>query len=153
MSDVRPVPEGMHTVTPHLVCANAVDAIAYYEKALGAVEVGRLAGPDGKIAHAALRIGDSTVFLTDEMPQCGLLGPTARNGSSVTIHLSVDNADAVLARAVAAGAEVAMPIWDAPWGDRYGQFRDPFGHSWAVATHVRDVTPEQIREAVHAMCG
>ena len=150
-STVRPVPEGMHTLTPHLICAGAADAIEYYKKAFGAIEVSRLPGPDGKLAHAALKIGDSTFFLADEMPAHGVLGPKARNGSSVTIHLSVENADATLARAVAAGAETTMPVWDTPWGDRYGQFRDPFGHSWAVATHVRDVTPEQLQQAMQGM--
>src|SRR5258707_1432851 len=121
-STVKPIPEGMHTLTPHLVCADAAAAIDYYTKALGAVEVTRLQGPDGKLAHAALKIGDSSLFLVDEMPQHGVLGPKTRQGSSVTIHLYVENADATLERAVAAGAKVTMPIFDAPWGDRYGQF-------------------------------
>jgi PhnB protein len=150
---VKSVPEGMHTLTPHLVCADATAAIEYYKKALGGVEVSRMPGPDGKLAHAVLKIGDSTLFLVDEIPQHGVLGPKACNGSSVTIHMSVDDADAVLDRAVAAGVEVTMPLWDTPWGDRYGQFRDPFGHSWAVATHVRDVPPEQLQEAIKAMAG
>jgi uncharacterized glyoxalase superfamily protein PhnB len=143
----------MHTLTPHLVCADAVAAIEYYKKALGAVEVSRLQGPDGKLAHAVLKIGDSPLFLVDEIPQRGVIGPKARGGSSVTIHLSVENADAILERAVAAGAEITMPIWDTPWGDRYGQFQDPFGHSWSVATHVRDLTPEQLQQAMQAMGG
>jgi PhnB protein len=152
-STVKPIPEGMHTLTPHLVCADAAAAIDYYKQALGAIEVTRLQGPNGKLAHAALKIGDASLFLVDEMPQHGVLGPKARGGSSVFVHLYVENADATLERAVAAGAKVTLPIFDAPWGDRYGQFEDPFGHSWSVATHVRDVTPEQLQEAMRAMCG
>jgi PhnB protein len=152
-SMVKPIPEGMRTLTPHLVCAGAAAAIEYYKKALGAVELSRLQGPDGKLAHAALKIGDSTLFLVDEIPQYGVLSPKSRGGSPVTIHLSVENADETLERAVAAGAEITMPIWDTPWGDRYGQFKDPFGHSWSVATHIRDVTPEQLQEAMQAMGG
>jgi PhnB protein len=152
-STVKPVPEGMHTLTPHLVCADADAAIDYYKRALGAVEVSRMAGPDGKLAHAVVKIGDSSLFLVDEAPQHGLLGPRALKGSPVTIHLSIADADAMLAQAVAAGGEVTMPIWDTPWGDRYGQFRDPFGHSWSVATHVRDVTPQELQEAMQALGG
>jgi uncharacterized glyoxalase superfamily protein PhnB len=103
---VKSVPEGMHTLTAHLVCADAAAAIEYYKKALGGIEVSRMPGPDGKLAHAVLKIGDSTLFLVDEIPQHGVLGPKARNGSSVTIHMSVDDAAAVLERAVATGAEV-----------------------------------------------
>jgi uncharacterized glyoxalase superfamily protein PhnB len=152
-STVKPVPEDMRTLTPHLVCADAAAAIEYYKRALGATEVSRMSGPDGKLAHAVVKIGDSSLFLVDENPQRGLLGPTALHGSAVTIHLSIADADATLERAVAAGGEITMPIWDTPWGDRYGQFRDPFGHSWSVATHVRDVTPEQLREAMQALGG
>ena len=152
-STARPIPEGMHTLTPHLVCADAAAAIDFYEEALGAVELGRLPGPGGKLMHAALRIGDSTLFLADEAPQHGALGPKALRRSPVTIHLYVKNADAVLEVAVAAGADVTMPIQEMPWGDRYGQFRDPFGHAWSIATHVRDVTPEEVRDGMCAMAG
>jgi PhnB protein len=152
-STVKPVPEGTHTLTPHLVCADAAAAIEYYKRALGATEVSRMSGPDGKLAHAVVKIGDSSLFLVDENSQRGLLGPKALRGSPVTLHLSIEDADATLERAVAAGGEVTMPIWDTPWGDRYGQFRDPFGHSWSVATHIRDVTPEQLREAMQALGG
>jgi PhnB protein len=150
-STVKPVPDGMHTLTPHLICAGPEAAIDYYKRALGAVEVSRMAGPDGKLAHAVVKIGDSSLFLAGEGLEHGLLGPKTLKGSPVTIHMSVPDADATLARAVAAGGEVTMAVWDTPWGDRYGQFRDPFGHSWAVATHVRDVTPEQLQAAMEAM--
>jgi len=151
---VDPVPNGMHTVTPHLVCAGASDAIAFYEKAFGAKEGARLAMPDGKIMHAAVTIGDSMIMLHDEMPEHGALGPKARGGTSVTIHLQVDNADALFERATKAGAKVIMPIADMFWGDRYGLVEDPFGHSWSIATHIKDLTPDEIREAAkNACCG
>jgi PhnB protein len=148
---VKPIPDGMHSVTPHLICAGAADAIAFYEKAFGAVETVRLPGPQGKIMHAAVRIGDSTIMLTDEFPDFGSFGPKALKGSSVVIHLYVDNADEFSARAVAAGARMTMPVSEMFWGDRYGQLEDPFGHRWSVATHVRDVSAEGMREAMRNM--
>jgi uncharacterized glyoxalase superfamily protein PhnB len=148
---VKAVPDGMHTVTPHLVCFDAAAAIDFYRGALGAEELSRMPGPDGKLAHAAIRIGDSTVFLADENPEHGSVGPKARGGASVTLHLSLPDADVTLRQAVASGAEVTMPMWDTPWGDRYGQFRDPFGHTWAVATHVRDVSPEELNTGMAAV--
>jgi len=150
MPQVKPVPEGMHTVTPHLVCAGAADAIEFYKKAFNAVEVGRLAGPQGKLMHAMLRIGDSGVMLVDEFPEWGSFGPKSLKGSPVTIHLYVDNVDAVVKRAVAAGAKITMPVDDMFWGDRYGKLEDPFGHHWSVATHIRDVSPDEMKQAMTA---
>ncbi len=147
----QPVPDGMHSLTPHLVCAGASDAIAFYQAAFGAVETGRLPGPGGKLMHAMVRIGDSALMLVDEMPEWGALGPKALKGSPVTIHLYVDDVDAVFARAVAAGASVRMPVADMFWGDRYGQLEDPFGHRWSVATHTRDMTDDEIRQAMPQM--
>jgi uncharacterized glyoxalase superfamily protein PhnB len=134
-------------VTPHLVCAGAADAIEFYKKAFNAIEEGRFPTPDGKIMHALVRIGGSPLMLVDEMPDWGALGPKALNGSPVTIHLYVDDVDAAVERAVAAGAKITMPINDAFWGDRYGQLEDPFGHHWSIATHVRDMTPAELAEA------
>src|SRR3989442_7774736 len=114
---VKPIPEDMHSITPHLVCAGAASAIEFYKKAFGATEKGRLRGPDGRLMHAAVRIGDSTVMLVDEMPEWGALGPKALKGSPVTIHLYVDDVDAVVARAVKAGAKVTMPVADQFWGE------------------------------------
>lgn len=152
MSSVKPIPEGMHSLTPHLVCDGASDAIAFYKKAFGAVELARLPGPSGKLMHAAVKIGDSILMLMDEMPKCaGVLGPKALKGSPVAIHLYVEDVDAAVAKAVAAGAKVTMPIADMFWGDRYGQLEDPFGHRWSVATHVRDVSSEEMREAMTKM--
>ena len=151
MAKAKAVPDGMHTVTPHLVCAGAADAIEFYKKAFGATEAGRLAGPHGKLMHAMIRIGDSAVMLVDEFPEWNSLGPKSLKGSPVTIHLYVEDVDACVERAVAAGAKVTMPIEDMFWGDRYGKLEDPFGHHWSVATHLRDVSPEEMRRAMQNM--
>jgi len=143
----------MHSVTPHLVCAGAADAIEFYKKAFGAVELARLPGPQGKLMHAMIRIGDSAVMLVDENPEWGMLGPKSLKGSPVTIHLYVEDADAFAARAVKAGARITMPIEDAFWGDRYGKLVDPFGHHWSVGTHVRDVSMEEMQQAMRQMAG
>ena len=153
MPQVKSIPDGMHTVTPHLICAGAADAIEFYKKAFGAVEEGRLPGPNGRLMHAMIRIGDSAVMLVDEMPEWGALGPKALKGSSVTIHLYVEDVDAVVKRAVAAGAKITMPLEDMFWGDRYCKLEDPFGHRWSVATHIRDVSREDMRQAVQKMGG
>jgi PhnB protein len=150
-TSVKPIPEGIHTLTPHLICDGAADAIEFYKKAFNAVENMRLPGPNGKLMHASLKIGDSTLMLVDEMADCGALGPQALKGSPVFIHLYVEDVDAVVARAVAAGAKLTMPVTDMFWGDRYSQLEDPFGHRWSVATHKRDLTPEQIREEMSKM--
>lgn len=148
---IKPIPDGMHTVTPHLVCAGAADAIKFYKKAFGAAEVMRMPGPGGKLMHASIRIGDSTVMLVDESREWGMLGPKALKGSPVTIHLYVEDVDAFAKRAIKAGAKVAMPIADMFWGDRYGVLEDPFGHRWSVATHVRDLSPKELQEAMQKM--
>jgi len=145
---VRPIPEGFHSVTPHLVCEGAAKAIEFYQQCFGAVEVARMPGPGGKIMHAEMRIGDSRVMLCDDFPEFGSRGPLALGGSTVVIHLYVPDADAVWERAMAAGAKPLMPLGDAFWGDRYGQLVDPFGHRWAIATHIRDMSPEEIQEAM-----
>ena len=145
-SAVKPIPEGMHTITPHLVCKGAADAIEFYKKAFNAVEQMRLPGPDNTIMHAMLTIGDSTLMLAEEFPNCGHSSPLTLKGSPVTLHLYTKDVDASVAQAVAAGAKVTMPVSDMFWGDRYGQIEDPFGHRWSIATHTRDLTPEQIQE-------
>ena len=148
---VKPIPEGMHTVTPHLVCAGAAEAIEFYQKAFGATELSRVPGENGKLMHASVRIGDSVVMLNEEMPEWGAFGPKSLKGSAVTIHLYVENADAVFEQAVAAGAKITMPLDDMFWGDRYGKVEDPFGHQWSIGTHVRDVTPEEMQKAMEQM--
>ena len=149
----KPIPEGMHSLTPHLVCAGAAEAIDFYKRAFNAIEQARMPGPDGKLMHAAVQIGDSTLMLVDENPPWGLLGPKALKGSPVAIHLYVPDVDATVAQAVAAGAKVTMPVADMFWGDRYGQLEDPFGHRWSVATHTRELTSEEIREGMAKMGG
>jgi PhnB protein len=151
-TQVKPIPEGMHTVTPHLVCAGAADAIEFYKKAFNAVELVRLPGPQGKLMHAMIRIGDSSIMLVDEMPDRGSLGPKSLKGSPVTIHLYVEDVDAFVKRAVGAGAKITMSLEDMFWGDRYCNLEDPFGHHWSVATHLRDVTPEEMRQAMQKAC-
>ncbi len=144
---VSPIPNGMHSLTPHLICANAAAAIDYYRTAFGAVELSRLPGPDGKLMHAMLRIGDSVLMLVDEAPQLGLHGTK----SPVLIHLYVDDVDATVAGAVEAGARITMPVADMFWGDRYGRIEDPFGHGWSIATHQRDVSESEMQAAMAKM--
>jgi uncharacterized glyoxalase superfamily protein PhnB len=148
---VHPIPEGFHTVTPHLVCAGAAEALEFYKQAFGAVEIGRMPMPDGKLAHAEMRIGDSRIMLADAFPDYGSKGPLTLKGTPVFIHLYVNDADAVWEQAVAAGAKPVMPLSDMFWGDRYGQVEDPFGHRWSIATHKRDVSPEQMQEDMQKM--
>lgn len=144
---VSPIPEGMHTVTPHLVCRGAAAAIEFYEAAFGAVELGRVPAPDGKLMHALIRIGDSPLMLVDEFPEMGNTSPMSLSGSPVSLHVYVEDVDAAFERAVAAGATVVMPVADMFWGDRYGALRDPFGHQWSIATHLREMSDDEIRAA------
>lgn len=153
MSQVKPIPDGMRSVTPHLVCAGAAAAIEFYKKAFGATEMARLPGPEGKLMHAMIKIGDSFVMLVDEMPDWGSLGPLARKGTSVTLHLYVEDANRFFQQAVAAGAKVIMPLEDMFWGDRYGIVEDPFGHHWSIATHIRDMSADEIKQAMMQSCG
>ena len=147
----KPIPDGMHSITPHLVCAGAAEAISFYAKAFGAVEKMRVPGPGGKLMHACVQIGDSQLFLVDEFPEWGSVGPRELKNSPVTIHLQVEDADASFAKAIAAGCTVTMPLEDAFWGDRYGSVKDPFGHSWSIATHKLDMSPEEIQAAMAKM--
>ncbi len=152
MSTPHYLPAGMHTVTPHLVCAGATDALDFYKKAFGAEETIRLAAPDGKLIHAMLIIAGSPVMFTDEMPQCGAISPQTLKGTPVTIHLYVPDTDVFYNRAVAAGAKAVMPPADMFWGDRYGVLEDPWGHSWSIATHQQDLTPAEIEANFKKAC-
>jgi PhnB protein len=143
---MKAIPEGMHTLTPHIVCRDAPAAMAFYTKAFGAVEAAKLMGPDGM-----MRIGDSNLMFAEEMPAWGSLSPQSLNNSPVYLHLYVADVDASIERAESAGATVTMPAADMFWGDRYGQVVDPFGHKWSLATHTRDVAPDEMREAMKAM--
>jgi len=142
------IPERCHTITPHLAVREAAKAIEFYKKAFGPKEHARMPGPDGKsVMHAELQIGDSVIFLNDEFPEMGAKSPQTLNGTPVTIHLYVKDANAWFKRAVDAGAKVTMPLEDTFWGDRFGQVVDPFGHRWSIATHVEDVVAERDAEA------
>jgi PhnB protein len=141
---VKPIPENFHSITPNLVCGNAAQAIDFYKAVFGATEDVRMPGPDGKIMHAVLKIGDSRIFVSDPMsktaagPEPGVVNPTS-------LHVYVANVDAIFNRAVEGGARVDMPVQDMFWGDRYGKFTDPFGQQRAVATHKEDVAPEDLK--------
>jgi PhnB protein len=141
----KAIPEGFHTLTPHLIVKGASQAIEFYKKAFGAEEIVRMPWPDGQsVMHAELKIGDSRLFLADEFPKMGSLGPQGTAGTPIGIHVYVEDVDAAFNSAVAAGAQVRMPVADMFWGDRYGIVVDPFGHRWSFATHKEDLTPEEI---------
>ena len=145
MAQVKSIPEGMHSVTPHLVCADAAKAIEFYKKAFNASELFRLDGTAGKLMHACIQIGDSRVMLADEFPEWNSVGPKTLKGTPVTLHLYVEDADKAFNQAINAGAAVKMPLADMFWGDRYGIIVDPFGHNWSIAMHVRDVSIEEMQ--------
>ena len=139
------------TLTPYLCCRNALEAVAFYQKALGA-ESGPVAQmPDGKVLHAPLTVSGNTIFLSDEFPEHGALSPLSLGGSPITLHLQVPDCDAVFQRAVEAGCQVRMPLQDMFWGDRYGMVADPYGHQWSIATPIRQVSQEEMREAMATM--
>jgi len=143
----KPIPEGFHTITPSLVVRGAAQAIEFYKKALGAQEIMRMASPDGKsIGHAELKIGDSIIFLSDEMPNLGNKSPQTLGGTTGALYLYVKDVDTAFQRAVDAGGKVTMPVTDQFWGDRYGAFVDPFGHTWGLSTHTQDLTEQEIAE-------
>jgi PhnB protein len=145
-----PIPPGHHTVTPSLIVRNAADAIEFYKKALGAQELMRMTGPDGKIGHAELKIGDSIVFLGEEMPSMGSKSPQTLGAATGGLYLYVEDVDQWFQRAIQAGGKEKMPVTDMFWGDRYGQFADPFGYIWGLSTRVYDMTEEEIAEGQKA---
>ena len=149
---VKPIPEGYHAITPYLVMDGAARAIDFYKRVFGATEIMRM--PEGnRIAHAELKIGDSHIMLADENPKMGHRGPKAFGGSPVSILLYVDNVDATVPRAVAEGAKIVQPIKDQFYGDRSATIHDPFGHVWTVATHIKDVTPEEMKSYMAGVAG
>jgi uncharacterized glyoxalase superfamily protein PhnB len=150
------IPNATPSLTPHIVCAGAADAIRFYQEAFGAEELMRIPADDGRLMHAAIAIDGAMLMLVDEMKEHGVLSPLALGGSPVTLHLNVADADRAIERAVAAGATVTLPAHDAFWGDRYGQLRDPFGHNWSVAHPLRGtvMSEDELREAAKdAECG
>jgi PhnB protein len=151
MPQVKPIPEGYHTVQPYLIVKGASQALDFYKKAFGAEELVRMPGPDGSIMHAEIRIGDSVVMLSDEMPQAQSKSPNTLGGTTSGIMLYVENVDQVYEQAVAAGATATARPTDMFWGDRFGRLVDPFGHDWALATHVEDVTPEEMERRMKEM--
>jgi len=144
---VKAIPEGYHTLTPSITVRDAARAIEFYKKAFGAVEKGVMKGPDGKVMHAELRIGDSLFMLADEFPEFGSLSPQSVGGSGSGLHIYVEDVDSAFDRAIGAGGAVEMPVADMFWGDRFGKLVDPFGHKWSIATHTRDMSMEEIEEA------
>jgi PhnB protein len=148
---VKPIPDGYHRVTPYLVVSGAGDAIDFYKSVFGATELLRFPAPDGRIGHAEIRIGDTTVMLADEHPDIGARGPKAFGGSPISLLLYVEDVDRTVDRAVAAGAKLLRPVADQFYGDRTGGIEDPFGHQWYVATHVEDVSPEEMQRRSEAM--
>ena len=132
---------------PYLVVDRAAEAIEFYKRAFGAQEVARMEGPGGSVMHAEIRIGDSIIMLGDENPQFGTKSPLSLKGTPSSLHIYVDDADAVFARAIGAGATVRYPLENVFWGDRYGKVTDPFGHEWGIATHIKDVSPEEMKKA------
>jgi PhnB protein len=151
---VRPVPEGYHSVTPYLIVDGAARALDFYRQVFGATERMRMPGPGGKVGHAEITIGDSVIMLADEHPEMGARGPRAFGGSPVTVMLYVEDVDATVRSALAAGAKPVQPVTDKFYGDRSGTIEDPFGHQWHVSTHVEDVPPDEMaRRAAAAMQG
>jgi len=142
---VEPIPAGYHSVTPYLMVRDAARAMAFYRDAFGATEVMRFAGPDGRIAHAEVKIGDSHVMLADELPDQGFVGPQTLGGSGVSLMLYVNDVDATFAQALAAGATVRRPVADQFYGDRMGTLVDPYGHVWSIGTHREDVSVEEMQ--------
>jgi PhnB protein len=148
MSKVKAIPDGFHTLTPHLTVRNAKEALEFYKKAFGA-EIGHVAYmPNGKVMHAGLKIGDSMLMLNDEMPEYGVLSPLSTGDTSVTLHIYTENVDQDFNRAVSAGAQVKMPVMDQFWGDRYGVVTDPYGHKWSLAAHTKDLSPEEMERGM-----
>lgn len=152
-SKVKPIPEGYHTATPYLIVSGAANAIEFYKKAFGATELFRMPQPDGRIGHAEIQIGNSRIMLADEHHEIGAKSPQTIGGSPVSILLYVEDADRVFNQAVVAGAKVVRPLQNQFYGDRMGGITDPFGHAWYIATHVEDVSPEELQKRAAAQHG
>lgn len=153
MADVKPIPDGYPRVTPYLIVDGAAAAIDFYTRVLGATERMRMPAPEGKVGHAEIQLGDSVIMLSDEHPDMGMRGPKSVGGTSVTLSVYVEDADAVFAEALAAGANALGEVEDQFYGDRSGQFEDPFGHRWNVSTHVEDVPPDEMEKRMEEAMG
>jgi PhnB protein len=150
-SPVKPIPDGFHTITPHITVRDAKGAIEFYQKALGAQVLNISHTPDGKVMHASLKIGDSIIMMNDELPEMGGSAAPRGEATGVTLHVYVDNVDSLFSKAVGAGAVVKMPLMDQFWGDRYGIVQDPYGFKWSMATHVKEISPEEMKKAQDEM--
>ena len=144
---VRKIPEGCHTIAPHLTVRDGAGMIEFYKKAFGAKEIRRSQGPGGNILHAEIQIGDSRVFLNDEFPEMGAVSPLSLKGTAVTVHIWSEDVDKIYNQALAAGAKVVMPLADQFWGQRYGVISDPSGHNWSLGMMVKDMTPDELQKA------
>jgi PhnB protein len=149
----KPIPAGYHTLTPYLTLDEATDAIEFYKDAFGAEELMRMEAPGGKIGHAELKIGDSILMISDAFPQATTRPPTELGGTTAGVFIYVEDVDSVVNRAVKAGAQITQEVEDMFWGDRFGSVKDPFGHVWSIATHVKDLTPEEIAEGAKQAMG
>ena len=145
---VQAIPKGYHTITPFVTVRDAARAIEFYKQAFGAKEKGVMKGPEGKVMHAELVIGDSIIMLADEFPEFGSLSPQSIGGSGTGLHIYIEDVDSAFDRAVKAGATVEMPVADMFWGDRYGKLRDPFGHKWSIGTHKADLSMEEMKKGM-----
>jgi uncharacterized glyoxalase superfamily protein PhnB len=145
---VQAIPKDYHTITPYMTVRDAARAIEFYKQAFGAKERGVMKGPEGKVMHAELVIGDSIIMLADEFPEFGSLSPQSTGGSGTGLHIYIEDVDSAFDRAVKAGATVEMPVDDMFWGDRYGKLRDPFGHKWSIATHTADLSAEEMKKGM-----
>jgi uncharacterized glyoxalase superfamily protein PhnB len=150
MPKAKPIPDGYHALTPYLIVRGADKAIEFYKKAFGATERFRMPGPDGKIMHAEMQISDSAFMLGEECLEMDAKSPQTTGGSCVGIHIYTEDVDAAFARAIKAGAMSTAPVTDMFWGDRFGKLTDPFGHTWSIATHTKDLSPDQMAEAAQS---
>lgn len=147
----KPIPDGYHTATPYLIVRDGAKAIEFYQRAFGAKETVRMAGPDGKVMHAEIKIGDSPIMLADEFPEMNARSPQSIGGSPISLMLYVEDVDSLTRQAIAAGATVERPVLNQFYGDRSGTLTDPFGHRWTIATHIEDVSPEEMEKRMEAM--
>lgn len=145
---VKAIPDGYHSLTPFMTVRDAARAIEFYKQAFGATVKGVMKGPDGKVMHAELRIGDSILMLADEFPEFGSMAPQSAGGSGTGLHIYIEDVDSAFDRAVKAGASVEMPVADMFWGDRYGKLRDPFGHKWSIGTHKADLSADEVKRGM-----